>query len=210
MLQRVWEADLTLIAPFLPEDYEAKEDDQYQGIRLRIEARLGNIRIPLQIDVGFGDAVTPGPQAATYPTLLDFPAPQMHVYPRETVVAEKFQAMVTLGIANSRMKDFYDVWTLARQFELDGPNLCAALRATFERRLTSLPATSPLALTPEFGTDRTKATQWTAFLKKGHLVNQPPPLQDVTTLLAEFLMPPSSAMASGSVWDHHWKPTEWK
>jgi hypothetical protein len=131
-----------------------KEDDEYQGIRLRIDARLGNARIPLQIDIGFGDAITPGPLPVTYPTILDFPAPQMQGYPRETVVAEKFQAMVALGIANSRMKDFYDVWTLAREFEFKGPSLCAAIRATFERRQTPLPATTPLALTLEFGNDR--------------------------------------------------------
>lgn len=115
-------------------------------------------RLPLQIDIGFGDAITPGPQAVTYPTLLDFPAPQMNAYPRETVVAEKFQAMVQLCIANSRMKDFYDVWALARQFEFDGTALCAAIQATFQRRQTPLPATAPLALTPEFSTDRQKAT----------------------------------------------------
>lgn len=158
--------DLTSLTDAIQAE-QIKEDDEYQGIRLRIEARLGNIRLPLQIDVGFGDAITPAPQAVTYPTLLDFPAPHLNAYPRETVVAEKSQTMVRLGMANSRTKDFYDVWTLARQFEFDGTGLCAAIRATFQRRQTALPATAPLALRPEFSGDRNKATQWSAFLRKG-------------------------------------------
>lgn len=189
---------------------QIKEDDEYQGIRLRIDARLGNVRLPLQIDIGFGDAITPGPQAVTYPTVLDFPAPQLNAYPRETVVAEKFQAMVQLGIANSRMKDFYDVWTLARQFKFDGAGLSAAIRATFQRRQTPLPATAPLALTPEFSTDRQKATQWSAFLRKGRLVESPPPFEDVVALLASFLMPPTLALVSNAPWNRTWVPVEWR
>ena len=100
-----------------------KEDEEYQGLRLKLVSRLGNARIPIQIDIGFGDAVTPEPDEVIYPTLLDGPAPTLKAYPRETVVAEKFQAMVMLGIANSRMKDFYDLWILMRQFEFSGPAL---------------------------------------------------------------------------------------
>lgn len=186
-----------------------KEENEYHGIRLRIKARLGNIRLPLQIDVGFGDAITPGPQTVTYPTLLDFPAPQLNAYPRETVVAEKFQAMVQLGMANSRMKDYYDLWTLARQFEFDGSGLCAAIRATFQRRRTALPSEVPLALTPEFGTDRHKATQWSAFLRKGRLIESPPSLEGVVDLLASFLMPPALALAANEMWNHTWVPVQW-
>ena len=187
---------------------QIKEDDVYQGIRLHIDTRLGSARIPLQIDVGFGDAITPGPQSVTYPTLLDMPAPQLQAYPRETVVAEKFQAMVQLGMANSRMKDFYDIWTLANAFEFDGPPLCAAIRATFERRQTALPSASPLALTAEFGADRTKATQWIAFLRKGRLTDSPPRLEEVTALLESFLMPPTQSLALGEAWNRVWKPEE--
>ena len=122
-----------------------KEDEEYEGLRLKLQAYLDAARISVQIDVGFGDAVTPGPDEITYPTLLDFPAPTLKAYPRVTVVAEKFQAMVMLGIANSRMKDFYDVWTLARHFAFSGPVLCAAMRATFERRKTVLPSTTALS-----------------------------------------------------------------
>ena len=189
---------------------QIKEDDEYQGIRLWIEARLANVRIPLQIDIGFGDAITPEPQAVTYPTLLDFPAPQLNAYPRETVVAEKFQAMVQLGMGNSRMKDFYDVWILARQFEFDGTALCAAIRATFQRRQTALPATTPLALTPEFSTDRNKAIQWNAFLRKARLIESPPPLEEAVSLLASFLMPPTLALVSNDPWNRTWVPVEWR
>lgn len=185
---------------------QIKEDEVYQGIRLRIDARLGSARIPLQIDVGFGDAITPEPQTVIYPTLLDLPAPQLHAYPRETVIAEKFQAMVQLGMANSRMKDFYDVWMLAQRFEFSGLQLCAAIRATFERRQTALPSSSPLPLTAEFGTDHIKATQWSAFLRKGRLTDSPPSLQDVTGQIELFLMPPTLALVSSIPWDRTWFP----
>lgn len=198
---------------FLKEAIQAepiKEGDDYQGIRLRIDASLGSARLPLQIDIGFGDAVTPGPQTVTYPTLLDFPAPQLNAYPRQTVVAEKFHAMVRLGMANSRMKDFYDVWMLARTFPFDGAELCAAIQATFERRQTAVPVTTPLALTPEFGADRQKATQWKAFLSKGRLIDSPPPLEEVVALVASFLMPPTRALVSKESWNRTWIPVEWR
>jgi hypothetical protein len=143
-------------------------------------------------------------------TFLDFPALQLNAYPREAVVAEKFQAMVQLGMANSRMKDFYDVWTLARQFEFDGARLCAAIQATFQRRQTALPTTVPLALTREFSTDRQKAIQWSAFLRKGRLVESPPPLEEVVALLAAFLMPPAQTRGSNQRWTHAWVPVEWR
>ena len=134
-----------------------KEDQEYEGLRLTLDCRLENARIPIQIDIGFGDVVTPAASELTYPVLLDFPAPVLAVYSRESVVAEKFQAMVMLGIANSRMKDFFDLWVLARQFEFQGPMLCQAIRATFERRRTPVPAEVPLALSAEFSNDHREA-----------------------------------------------------
>jgi hypothetical protein len=122
-----------------------KENEEYEGVRVKLLARLASARISIQIDVGFGDVITPAPDDVTYPTILTFPAPILKAYPRETVVAEKFQAMAMLGIVNSRMKDFYDLWTLARQFEFSGPVLSAAIRATFERRQTPLPEQLPIA-----------------------------------------------------------------
>lgn len=187
-----------------------KEDDEYEGVRLRIDARLGNARIPLQIDVGFGDAVTPQPQSATYPTLLDFPAPELRMYSRETVVAEKYQAMVQLGMANSRMKDFYDVWMLARQFEFDGLQLNAAIRATFQRRGTELPSATPLPLTAEFSTDRHKAIQWNAFVNKGRLLESPPSLAVIASQLESFLMPPTQALVANESWNRTWTSAGWQ
>jgi len=117
-----------------------REDELYEGCRLNLTASLGAARVPLQIDIGFGDAVTPDAAEGDYPTLLSFPAPHLRLYPRETVVAEKFEAMVSLGMANSRLKDFFDVWLLSEHFPFDGPTLCCALAATFTRRGTSVPA----------------------------------------------------------------------
>jgi predicted nucleotidyltransferase component of viral defense system len=202
--------DGLVFSPTTIQAEQIKEDAEYQGIRLRIECRLENARLALQIDIGFGDAVTPEPLSTTYPTLLEFPAPQLRAYPRETVVAEKFQAMVALGIANSRMKDFYDVWTLARQFEFDGTLLRSAIRATFERRQTPIPTAPPLALTADFASDQSKATQWKAFLKKGKLVETPPPFTDVVRLLQDFLMPPTIAIPEPPSWPYSWTTREWR
>src|SRR5690606_9574536 len=160
------------------------------GLRLKLTAMLASARIPIQIDIGFGDAIHPGPDEITCPTLLDLPAPTLKAYPRETVVAEKFQALVMLGMANSRMMDFYDIWTLARRFEFSGPVLCAAIRATFERRKTNLPEQPPLALTAEFTDDSQKLTQWRAFVRKGKLDATGTELSTMAENLQAFLMPP--------------------
>lgn len=151
---------------FQPETVRAapiREEQEYGGIRVHLLALLGKARIPLQVDVGFGDVVTPAPAEVAFPTLLpSLPAPRMRVYPRETVVAEKFEAIVRLGLPNTRMKDFYDLWTLANQFAFEGDQLCAALRATFARRGTPLPTADeePVAFTSRFGDDTTKRAQW--------------------------------------------------
>jgi hypothetical protein len=149
------------------------------------------------VDVGFGDAITPRARIIEYPALLDFPAPRIRACPRETVVAEKLQAMVVLGIANSRMKDFYDLWVLARQFAFDGATLTRAVRATFNRRKTGMPRETPLALTEEFGRDTAKSVQWKAFLRKNSLERGVPELLDLLSHLREFLLPPLRA-ASGT------------
>lgn len=173
---------------------------------MRLLARLGNARIQLQIDIGFGDAITPGAVLVDYPALLDFPAPSIRSYPRETVVAEKFQAMVMLGIANSRMKDFYDLWTLALHFEFDGPTLCKAIHATFQRRQTALPELTPLALTSEFSQDAVKQTQWRAFLRKGKLERDNLSLAEVTAVIANFVMPSLAAIVANESFQRRWPP----
>jgi predicted nucleotidyltransferase component of viral defense system len=149
---------------------DIREEARYGGLRVRLLGRLGNARCTLQLDVGYGDAVTPGPQEAVYPTLLDDqPAPRLRVYPRATVMAEKLEAITSLGMANSRMKDYFDLYALAREGLVDAPQLAHAIAATFERRGTRLPPHIPLGLRDEFAQDAAKLAQWKAFLGKNRL-----------------------------------------
>ena len=175
---------------------------EYEGIRVRLTARLGSAVVPLQVDVGFGDAVTPAPEYVVLPSLLDVDAPRVRAYPRETVVAEKVQAMVQFGIANSRMKDYYDVWYLARTFAFDGETLARAIARTFERRGTPLPPDVPMALSPTFSQDPTKQRQWKAFLAKGRLIA--PDLKTVVGQLASFVLPPVRSTAGGRPFTASW------
>lgn len=180
-----------------------KEGQEYPGIRVYCAARLENAHIPLQIDVGFGDAVTPPAAGVRYPTLLQFPAPELRAYRQETVIAEKFQALVALGMTNSRMKDFYDLCMLARGFAFDGSTLGQAIRATFRRRKTALPAAPPVALTAVFAGDARKCKQWEAFLRKSKL-SAGADLAKVVAELHDFLMPPARAMAAGEPFERNW------
>ncbi len=177
---------------FLSDSVEAeeiRENAAYQGVRVTLLARLGNARIPLQVDIGFGDVITPRAAKAGFPTLLDFPAPHLSMYPKETVVAEKFEAMVKLGIINTRMKDYYDIWLLSREFEFDGEVLRKAITATFQRRKTPLPTGIPQALSAEFATDAVKQRQWQSFVSKGRFKLLEPELSKVVAAISDFLMP---------------------
>lgn len=181
-----------------------REDNLYQGVRVTLEALLGNARIPLQVDIGFGDVVTPRAVKADFPTLLDFPAPRLRMYSRATVVAEKLEAMVKLDLMNSRMKDFYDIWILAREFEFEGEVLSNAIRATFKRRQTELPAGPPFALSAGFSTDVGKRQQWQAFVKRGKLRLPETSLATVVDAIRDFLMPPITAAAESKKFSSHW------
>lgn len=183
---------------------EIREDQEYQGQRVQIVAYLGRARINLQIDIGFGDVVTPATEEIDYPTLLDFPAPHIRAYPRETVVAEKLQAMVALGMLNSRMKDFYDTWMIARQFEFRGAILAEAIKSTFNRRNTEIPGSIPSALSDEFASDPDKITQWKAFLRRTGLEANAVDLDHAIDELRSFLMPPVVAAARGEVFELSW------
>lgn len=184
-----------------------REDNTYGGTRITLVARIGSARCALQIDVGFGDAVTPGPQTVAYPTLLgDFPAPTLRVYPVYTVIAEKYQAMVMQGQANSRMKDFFDLAVIARRTELDGATLAAAIAATFARRQTALPHERPLALTTQFSEDTTKLRQWQAFLNKNRI--EAASLNDTVELLDDLLWPPTEVAAAGIQATATWRPED--
>lgn len=149
-----------------------KKDQEYEGVRLHIPAFLERTRIALRIDVGFGDIVSPAVQEINFPTLLDFSSPKIRAYPPETVIAEKFHALVDLGITNSRLKDFYDLHFLTQNFEFDRETLVQAITATFEKRKTPLPTKVPIALTEEFSEDANKNTQWKSFLRKTQLNEQ--------------------------------------
>jgi len=142
-----------------------REEVEYGGSRLRTTAALAGARIPITVDIGFGDAVEPGVEDIDLPVLLDMPSPHLRAYPPETVIAEKFHAMVALGRANSRMKDYYDVWMLMSAFEIDPERLRRAIAATFERRSTVIPAEVPDGLSDPFAADPAKQRQWDAFAR---------------------------------------------
>jgi predicted nucleotidyltransferase component of viral defense system len=188
---------------------QIRDRQEYGGVRVKVTAMLGRARVPLQIDVGFGDAVTPGVEVTTFPALLDFPAPRVRVYPTPSVVAEKFQAMVALGIANTRMKDSYDLFRLAKTQEFDGETLAAAIGATFERRGTAVPGDLPLALGEAFAGDTDKQAQWRAFLRRGRLDNAVASLPAVTERLAAFLLPPARAAARREAFRQRWVREGW-
>ncbi len=174
------------------------------GARARVRLlRLATARIRLQVDIGFGDAITPEASVVEFPALLDFPAPRLRAYPRETVVAEKLEAMVKLGLANSRMKDFYDLAFLARHFEFDGAQLATAIRATFERRGTVLPEGTPVALTADFAGASGKAAQWSGFKRKGAVADAGG-LEEVVAEVARFVLRPLAMARTGSPWDGRW------
>lgn len=195
----VFQADTVQAAPI-------REVQKYGGVRVHLLALLGKARLPLQIDIGFGDVVTPAPLAVAFPTLLNLPAPQVRVYPRETVVAEKFEALVRLGKANTRFKDFYDLWTLAQRFPFAGETLAEAIRATFARRQTPKPQEAPLALTEAFVGDSVKQMQWQAFQRKAKLDAEAFTLEEVVIVLRSFLLPPAGAIAGGRVFPLNWEP----
>src|SRR3990167_6196250 len=171
-----------------------REELDYGGLRLRAIGSIGGARINMTIDIGFGDAVEPGAEVIDYPVMLDLPAPKLRAYARETVIAEKFQAMVALGRANSRMKDFYDIWILGRSFAFDGERLVQAIAATFAQRSTAIPTEPPDALSPAFAADEQKNRQWRAFVED--VTHKPGELTEVVKELAAFLMPHAIAAAN--------------
>ena len=182
-----------------------KEDAEYEGVRLRVPASLEGARIIMQIDVGFGDLVDPPPGPVTFPVLLPLAAPVIRGYPPEAVVAEKFHAMVVLGIANSRMKDFFDIWRLGQTHHFEEGLLSRAIGSTFDRRQTPVPEKLPLALTDEFLEDTAKLTQWAAFGKRLGL-DDLPKLPVVGRYIAAFLMPAVDAARTGRPHGREWMP----
>jgi predicted nucleotidyltransferase component of viral defense system len=170
-----------------------REELEYGGLRLRTQAIIDGARMPVLIDIGFGDAIEPGLDEIDYPVLLDAPAPKLRGYRPETVIAEKFEAIVKLGRANSRMKDFYDIWMLSREYEFKGDALARAIVATFARRKTDIPTEPPVGLTKAFADDPAKQQQWKSFAQT--IGVELPALGEIIEELAAFLMPRAAEAA---------------
>ncbi|MBL7132891.1 MAG: nucleotidyl transferase AbiEii/AbiGii toxin family protein [Phycisphaerae bacterium] len=168
---------------------EIREEQEYGGIRVKLVATLGNARIPVQVDVGFGDAVTPEAVSRPYPTLLGMDAPELLMYPPETVVAEKLEAAVALGMTNSRMKDYYDLLVILRAFELSDEGLAAAIAATFRRRQTALPDDVPPGLSDDFGSDEAAQRLWREFLRRLHIKDAPNDFAEVVASVRRRIWP---------------------
>ena len=180
------------------------EDADYEGIRVRFTGILDNARIHMQIDIGFGDIVHPEPIAAELPTLLEFPAPKLLCYSRESVIAEKFEAMLKLGELNSRMKDFFDIWLLSRQFDFDGANLAEAIRLTLDHRGTLL-STEITAFTSAFA--EAKQTQWTAFHQRLAQTFVPDEFKEIILSVERFLGPVATALLANEQVPQKWPAT---
>jgi predicted nucleotidyltransferase component of viral defense system len=168
-----------------------REDLRYGGLRLQTDATISGARVRIVVDIGFGDAVEPGLERCALPVLLDQPPPVLRAYARETVIAEKFQAMVRLGEANTRLKDFYDIWMLAQSGAVDHDRLARTLRATFARRDTPLPEAIPVGLSAQFSDNAAKRAQWAALLDD--VDARPGDLADVARAIAAFIMPAVAA-----------------
>ncbi|MBE3097622.1 MAG: nucleotidyl transferase AbiEii/AbiGii toxin family protein [Planctomycetes bacterium] len=180
------------------------DDVEYEGVRVSFRGNLGNARVFLQVDVGFGDTVTPAARMVEYPALLDFPPPRLRGYSRESTLAEKFHAMVKHDLLNSRMKDFYDVWLLSHQFDFDGRTLSAAVKRTFANRQTEIPA-RPVAFGETFSKDPAKAVLWKTFIRKSGLDTAPQPFDEVIALVVQFLGPMAETLAQGVSFEKDWK-----
>jgi hypothetical protein len=185
------------------------EDANYEGIRVKFVGFLGNARTPIQIDLGFGDVITPAPVETEIPSILDLPASRLLTYPQESVIAEKFEAMVSLGIANSRMKDLHDIQSLSREFSFEGSILSEAIKKTFAARGTQLPSGMPLTFTAEFFDDPDKKRQWTAFFRRNRGYVSEISLQSVCEEIAAFLMPLVRALKGGSAMPGKWSARAW-
>lgn len=198
---------------FDQESLESKrivEDAEYEGVRVRFRGYLGNARINMQLDIGFSDEIHPAPEEAAYPTILDLPAPMLKGYSRESSIAEKLEAMVKLGVLNSRMKDFYDIWLLSRQYDFNGEDLSTAISITFKRRGTAIEA-DPEIYTSSFSNESAKTDQWKAFRQKNRLVDVPEDFGQVITTITGFLKPVTESIYKGVSFKGYWKaPGLWK
>ena len=180
-----------------------KEGAEYEGVRVTFMATLARARIPMQIDIGFGDVIVPAPTQVEYPTLLDFPAPVLLAYPKETVVAEKLEALTKLGLLNSRLKDYYDLTLLSRLYSFNGAVLVEAVRATFRHRETPI-ETEPVGLTKTYYADSARSLQWRAFIRRSRFSEHTNDLEQLVVEVRRFAIPvliAASGRGSVSTWD---------
>jgi len=204
------EADGVVYDPRSVTCEDIRAQDEYAGIRVKLRATIGNAVVPVQVDVGFGDALPVAPEEITFPVLLDMTAPKLRAYARETVVAEKLEAIVKLGMLNSRFKDYFDLHYLAQRFPFDGELLAKSIAATFERRGTALPTGLPAGLTPTFSSDPAKMRGWQAFWLKTGLKGECPTLETVSLLLVKFLESPLEAASNNEPLAATWKSGRWQ
>ncbi len=186
------------------------EDAEYEGVRARVHGNLGKARISIQIDIGFGDVIVPNARTVLYPTIFDFPAPILKGYTMESTIAEKFQVMVKLGVLNSRMKDYYDIWFLSRTFDFKGEVLTEAIVKTFEKRNTHVNLKAAL-FDSAFGMDREKNVQWRGFVRKARLTGAPERFEEIVAAVKLFLEPLVTSIAERKAFNRIWTaPGPWR
>jgi predicted nucleotidyltransferase component of viral defense system len=183
-----------------------REQALHDGIRIHVLANLANARVPLQIDVGFGDAIDPDPVKISYPTILDLPAPEVRAYRKEAVIAEKLEALVSIGQATSRLKDFFDIWRFSSIFAFDGQLLWQAVQSTFDRRRTPIPEGVPAALGEEFSRNTDRVKQWERLSTRFAAEETIPSLADVCEEILEFVTPVFSSVRDGRALAGSWPP----
>ncbi len=180
------------------------EDAGYGGARVKLQSNLGNARVSIQMDIGFGDMIIPGPESLVYPGLLDFPRAKLRGYSKESVIAEKYHAMVKLGVLNSRMKDFYDIWLLSNTYDFRGDILAKAVTKTFSNRNMSI-TSNPTVFESSFGKDNARNTQWMGFIGRTRLNDVPKTFSEVSSSTRRFLRPVVLAIANDKLFKKRWK-----
>jgi predicted nucleotidyltransferase component of viral defense system len=185
---------------------QIREEEEYSGVRILLDAYIGRAKARIQIDIGFGDAITPEAQEVTLPAILDLPAPRLRAYPKETVIAEKFQAMAVLAETNSRMKDFYDIWVMQSQFVFEGAQLAEAIKTTFARRRTDVVPSSCVAFQSAFYSSKEPLIHWRLYVQRGSFERIPPTFAEVGETIDAFLRPIAESIARGEPFDRTWPP----
>lgn len=205
------ESDGLIFDPQTVKGQKIKEDADYEGVRVKFTGYLERARVPMQIDIAFDDIIYPRAKLLDYPVILDLPKPRLQGYPLESIISEKFEAMIKLGLLNSRMKDFYDIWLMMRQFNFDGKILAEALKKTFKHRKTELPYKKPLFAEEIYDNRSDRQVLWKAFLKKGNIKQTPDKLSIIAKDIEKFLFQPLNAINKDLEFNKIWQDAgTWK